>query len=347
MIKEINKAMPVKYMLLLMMVAYIFSFAMRMIWVWQFQDNPSFLWDGQIMINTNDGYYFAAGAQQALEGMHLDNPRIPTIWAFGTVAVTTFLVNVTPFSLETITLYLPAIISSIVVVPMILIARLYNQALWGFFAALLGSIAWSYYNRTMIGYYDTDMFSAMTPMFILYFFMKSTIDFNLKSALYAALFISIYPFLYDQGKTIVYAMGMIYAVYIIFYHREEDTTYKSLILLFIALLPFPFVAPYIYFVKVGILFFVYIGLDKFPIKQRNLMIGSGILFILFLLFGNMFAMMLSKVMSYVSTGTATEGLHFYGVKPYEKRGASLFQPLPTVYRVLKLECYLLWWGMCF
>ena len=56
---------------------------------------------------------------------------------------------------------MPAIISSLVVIPIILIARLYNQTLWGFFAALLGSIAWSYYNRTMAGYYDTDMFSAI------------------------------------------------------------------------------------------------------------------------------------------------------------------------------------------
>ena len=135
---------------------------------------------------------------------------------------------------------MPAIISSLVVIPIILIARLYKQTLWGFFAALLGSIAWSYYNRTMMGYYDTDMFSAMAPMFILFFLMKSTIDFNLKSALYASISIAIYPFLYDAGLSVVYAMGIMYALYMIYFHRNENTTYLSFILSFCVTFAFPF-----------------------------------------------------------------------------------------------------------
>ncbi len=178
-----KEELSIKCLLGLMLLAYIFSFSIRLIWVYQFQDNPSFMWNGQFMINTNDGYFFASGVQQILEGMHTDNPRIPNMWDYGAVAITALLTKITPFSLETVILYMPAVISSLVVIPIILIARLYSQSLWGFFAALLGSIAWSYYNRTMIGYYDTDMFSAMAPMFILYFLMKSTIDFNLRSAL--------------------------------------------------------------------------------------------------------------------------------------------------------------------
>ena len=298
----------------LIFLAYAFSFAIRLIWVYQFQDNPNFLWDGQLMINTNDGYFFASGAQQVLEGLHMDNPRVPNMWDYGAVAITAFLTKITPFSLETVTLFMPAVISSLVVIPIILIARLYKQTLWGFFAALLGAVAWSYYNRTMIGYYDTDMFSAMAPMFILYFLMKSTIDFNLRSALYAAIAISIYPFLYDQGKAIVYAMGIIYAVYMIFYHREDKTTYLSLILVFVALLPLPLAAPMIYIVKILLLFTLYIVLKKSSIEQKKLMTISGILFLLFMFFGNVFGLILSKVMGYMSTGTVNEGLHFYGVK---------------------------------
>ncbi|MCK5676912.1 MAG: hypothetical protein KAH72_00345, partial [Flavobacteriaceae bacterium] len=55
-------------MLGLMLLAYVFSFTIRMIWVFQFQDNPNFFWNGQLMINTNDGYFFAAGAQESLSG---------------------------------------------------------------------------------------------------------------------------------------------------------------------------------------------------------------------------------------------------------------------------------------
>ncbi|MCD6653819.1 MAG: peptide-binding protein [Sulfurovum sp.] len=296
-----------------MIMAYAFSFLIRMIWIWQFQDNPSFYWNGQLMINTNDGYFFAAGAQQALWDMHQSNPRIPDMSGFGLVFFTTLFAQITPFSFETIILYMPAVISSLVVIPIILTARLFNQTLWGFFAALLGAVTVSYYNRTMVGYYDTDMFSAMAPMFILFFLMKSTIDFDLKSALYAALAISVYPFLYDQGLSVVYAMGMMYALYMIFYHRNENTTYLSLVLVFVSLLPFPLAAPFSYIVKIAVVAGLYLAVQRVSLEQKKLMLITGVLFVLFLVFGNVFGIILSKVANYLSTGTKTEGLHFYSV----------------------------------
>jgi dolichyl-diphosphooligosaccharide--protein glycosyltransferase/undecaprenyl-diphosphooligosaccharide--protein glycosyltransferase len=301
-------------MLLLMSVAYMFSLAIRMIWVYQFQDDPNFYWNGQLMINTNDGYTWAASAQNVLFGMHEHNPELRDMWANGIIAFTVLFAKITPFSLETVILYMPAIVSSLVVIPMILIARLYKRAVWGFFAALLGSIAWSYYNRTMTGYYDTDMFSAMAPMFILYFLMKSTMDFTPRAALYAAIAIALYPFLYDAGKSIVYAMGIIYALYMMFYHRDSRTTYVSMVLVFVALIPFPLAAPFSYLVKIAVLIIMYYLLRNSKIGQKKLMIVSSILFLLFMYFGNVFGLILGKVMSYISTGTASEGLHFYGVK---------------------------------
>ena len=303
-------------MLGLMLLAYVFSFAIRMIWVYQFQDNPNFLWNDQLMINTNDGYFFAAGAQEALTGLHADNPRVFGIWDYGVIFFTTLFVKITPFSLETVTLYMPAVISSLVVIPMILIARLYKKTLWGFFAALLGSIAWSYYNRTMTGYYDTDMFSAMAPMFILFFLMKSTIDLNLRSALYSAIAIVLYPFLYDQGQSIVYAMGIIYGVYMVLYHRNERIAYASLILVFLALLPFSVLGiekSLTYLASLALVCIAYVVLKKGDYKHRELMIASAVVFVSFLLLGNVLELILGKILSYTITGTEENGLHFYAV----------------------------------
>jgi dolichyl-diphosphooligosaccharide--protein glycosyltransferase/undecaprenyl-diphosphooligosaccharide--protein glycosyltransferase len=296
-----------------MLLAYIFSFAIRMIWVWQFQDNPNFYWNNQLMINTNDGYTWAASAQNILSGLHEHNAGMRDMWGNAVIFFTVLFAKITPFSLETIILYMPTLISSLVVIPIILIARLYNQSLWGFFAALLGSIAWSYYNRTMTGYYDTDMFSAMAPMFILYFLMKSTMEFNLRSALYAAIAIAIYPFLYDAGASIVYAMGIIYAAYLIFYHRNETNTYYSMILVFFSLLHLPLATPFNYLATIVILIIVYAIFKKTTIEQKTLMVSAGILLVLFMYFGNVFSLIFGKIMSYVSTGTTVEGLHFYGV----------------------------------
>jgi len=284
-----------------------------MIWVYQFQDNPNFYWDNQLMINTNDGYTWAAAAQNILSGLHEHNPGIRGMWQNGIILLTVLFTKMTPFSLETVILYMPAIISSLLVIPVILISRLYNQSLWGFFAALLGSITWSYYNRTMTGYYDTDMFSAMAPMFILYFLMKSTMDFTPRAALYAAIAIALYPFLYDAGKSIVYAMGIIYALYMLFYHRHKQTTYVSMVLVFVALVPFHLVAPLNYLLKIILLIILYIFLSRTTIHQKKLMFISAILFLMFMYLGNVFGLIVNKIMSYVTTGTAVEGLHFYGV----------------------------------
>jgi dolichyl-diphosphooligosaccharide--protein glycosyltransferase/undecaprenyl-diphosphooligosaccharide--protein glycosyltransferase len=296
-----------------LVIAYLFSIAMRMIWVYQFQDNASFFWNDQLMINTNDGYFFASGVQKELFGLHEVNPRVFGMWDYGVVFFTTLFVKITNYSLETVILYMPAVISSLVVVPIILIARLYKKTLWGFFAALLASIAWSYYNRTMIGYYDTDMFSAMAPMIILFFLMKSTMAYNLKSTLYASIAIAIYPFLYDSGLSIVYAMGIMYALYMVYYHKDDKKTYIMLILLFISLLPFPFASPFEYVSKIFVLIGFYFILKRFTIEKMTLIGLSIILFVTFLWYGNVVGLILAKVVGYTTQGTSNEGLHFYSV----------------------------------
>ena len=303
-------------LLFFMLLAYLFSIGGRLYWPMYFADNASMFYAGQLMINTNDGYFFATGARDIIEG--IDNTVKQSAHAIktsaGLVLLTVYADKLLPFSLETIILYMPAVISSLIVIPIILTGRLMGHTLLGFFAALLGSIAWSYYNRTMTGYYDTDMFSAMAPMFILYFLMKSTMDFTPRSALYAAVAIALYPFLYDAGKSIVYAMGIIYAFYMMFYHRNERTTYVSMVLVFFALVPLPLVAPFNYMIKIVVLLGLYFVLQKSSVEQKKLMFVSGVLFLLFMYFGNVFGLILTKVSGYISTGTATEGLHFYGVK---------------------------------
>lgn len=304
-----------KQVVLFIILAYLFSFLVRMIWVWQFNDYAAFHWNNQLMINTNDGYYFASIAQHSLEGIASENPRIPSVLKYGLSILTTLLVKITPFSLETIILYLPAVISSLVVIPIILISKLYHKLVWGFFAALLGSVAWSYYNRTMVGYYDTDMFAAMAPMFVLYFLMKSSETLKLKNAFYAAIAIIIYPLLYDQGQSIVYAMGIMYALYVVFYHRKDLPAYASLILILSALIPFDILQPYGYIVQMIIITSIYYILQKRFFSLGQLFFSSLILFIIFLYLGNVFHIIYAKVVSYTITGTGpvNSALHFFQV----------------------------------
>ena len=118
------------------------------------------------MINTNDGYFWAEGARDLLYGVSQKHTFSPINEA---VSWLTYLsVKVLPFSLETIILYMPAILGSLIVIPIILIAQNLRVIEVGFLAALLASISVSYYNRTMVGYYDTDMLNIVFPTLLLW-----------------------------------------------------------------------------------------------------------------------------------------------------------------------------------
>lgn len=295
------------HLILLIAAAYLFSFAIRMIWVYQFSGNTDMYWNNQLMINTNDGYFFASMAQKILEDMHQYNPRVMNGWHYAVVALTVLASKTTPFSLETIILYMPAVVSSLVVVPIILIGRLYKNLSLGFFAALMASIAWSYYNRTMVGYYDTDMFSSMAPMFILYFLLATIETEKELYSFLSAMSILIYPFLYDQGLSLVYAMGLFYMAYMLIFHREETFTYQSIILIAIALMGIE------WYVKLPLILAGFFLFKKYKFEYKYLVIVSVLAVVMFLISGNVFSLIYGKIAGYIIRGTEESGLHFFQV----------------------------------
>lgn len=302
-----NTQASTKQILLFILIAYAFSFIIRLIWVFQFQGNPQFMWHGQLMINTNDGYFFASGAQKWLEGTLANNARVPDLFYTATITLTAFLTKILPVSLDTIILYMPAVISGLVVIPVILIGRLFGLTSVGFFAALLGSIGWSYYNRTMIGYYDTDMFSAMAPMFILYFLLATIKTEKSVFALLSALAFLIYPYLYDQGRAVVYAMGLIYMIYMIILHRKDDFTYHSILLISIGLMDINV------WLQFGAIVILFTAIKKGFISVSLAKYSSVVTVFLFLYTGNVFGLILTKMTWYFERGVEAHGLHFFQV----------------------------------
>ncbi|MDO9305924.1 MAG: STT3 domain-containing protein [Sulfuricurvum sp.] len=293
------------HLMLLMIIAYTFSVGIRFIWINWASGIPEFSWNNQLMINTNDGYYFAASAQNALTHIFDNNPRIAAPWSSATIALTAFLSKF--FSIETVILALPIFISSLVIIPMILIGRLFNAPYFGFFSALLASIGWSYYNRTMAGYFDTDMFSAMAPMMIVYFLIATTIKENIVWALLSVLSIISYPFLYDQGLSIVYAITVFYMVYMLIFHRREKFTYFSIAILSIALFALPIL------IKLVLILALTLAYHFNKLSIKILWIISGITFLFFLINADALSLIWGKISGYTNKGTEDGVLHFYGV----------------------------------
>ena len=291
----------------LIFLAYIFSYLLHIYWIYWASHYPQFFWHNQLMINNPDGYFYGSGAQKIVYHMHTYNPRLMHIYHYGTAVLTAYLAEFFHISIDTLMLYLPPIISSLVVIPIILIGKLYKNLTWGFLAALIASIGWSYYNRTLAGYYDTDMFSVSLPMFILYFILASIKNRSLNYLLLASFTVIIYPWLYEQGLSIIYAMGIMAFLYLLIFYYKDEFTYKFIAIFSLALMDINFGVRII-----GVIGLYYLFKEK-KLQIKYLQILSGVLFLGFFLTGNVFGIILHKIFSYSTVTDKMGGLKFLNV----------------------------------
>ena len=219
---------------LLMTAAFLFSLAVRYIWVAMNIDNPQFMWNDQLMINTNDGYFFAEGARDILAGGHqeLDGSPVDN-FSSQLTALFAFMV---PFSFESVILYMPSLLSSLVVVPMVLIGNALGMRYVGFIAALVGSIAWSYYNRTMVGYYDTDMLNIVLPTVLLWTLIRAFQTREDRFLLFMALDIIAYRLWYPQSYSLEFGFFALVLAFVLMYERKNVYMIKLLAMMLLAMM---------------------------------------------------------------------------------------------------------------
>jgi len=217
-----------KKTLVLILIAFAFSVVMRLIWVEQFSSQEQFKFNGEFMINTNDGYYFAEGARDILAGFHQPNDLSPVSNAVS--VLTAWMVKILPFSFETIILYMPVFFASLIVIPIILIAREFHRLEVGFIAALVASIAWSYYNRTMVGYYDTDFLTIVFPSILLWSLIWAVDTGKDKYLLIAALDAIAYRWWYPQSYSLEFAFIALIGIYVV-YQIVKKQDFKTNLLL--------------------------------------------------------------------------------------------------------------------
>lgn len=223
----------IKYTCILILIAFAFSILCRLYWVAWASEFYEFFFNDQLMITTNDGYAFAEGARDMIAGFH--QPNDLSYFGSSLSTLTYWLYSILPFSFESIIVYMSTFFASLIVVPIILIAREYKFTTYGFIAALLGSIANSYYNRTMSGYYDTDMLVLVLPMLILLTFIRLTINKDIFTLLLSPVFIMIYLWWYPSSYSLNFAMIGLFGLYTLIFHRKEKIFYLAIALMIIAL----------------------------------------------------------------------------------------------------------------
>ena len=303
-----NTSQDTKLTLLYILIAFSFSVLMRLIWVYQFNGYEAFIFNGQFMINTNDGYYWAEGARDLISGVSSSNDGSPTQTA--AAQLTAFFASVLPFSFESIILYMPVFLSSLIVIPIVLIAKLLKNLEMGLIAALLASITWSYYNRTMVGYFDTDMLNIVLPMFLLWSIIWAVQTRQNIFLLLTALDILVYRWWYPQSYSLEFSFFSLILFYTIIFDRKNIFNYKLLAMMMFAMMNLD---AYVRMVFVVFTFLVF-KQDKL---DKYIYYILGISIALFIISGG-FSPIWAQLKNYVFKDTisiAQEGfkLHFFTV----------------------------------
>lgn len=240
MLKLKEEHASLRALFIFMAIAYLFSISMRFIWVNEVNNIPQFHWNNELMISNNDGYYYAEGARDILQGHHEQNDLSPVDSAMS--KLTALLSKILPISLETLILYMPSFIGSLIVIPLILIGRALNQTTLGFIAALIGSIAHSYYNRTMTGYYDTDMFNIVLPVLEIYSLILALTHQRNRYLIPITISIALYQWWYPQAYALDTALFVMIIGYALAFDRKNIYLYKIALFILIGILAIPLIS---------------------------------------------------------------------------------------------------------
>ena len=240
------------YIFGLIVLAFGFSVLVRLIWVYQSSDLESFKFAGQFMINTNDGYFWAEGARDLIQGSAQQHSLSPVESA--PTWVTYICSKILPFSFETIIFYMPVFLGSLIVVPMILIGQNLKMLDVGFLSALLASIAMSYYNRTMVGYYDTDMLTIVFPVFLLWSLILALRSQEEKYLLITALEIIAYRWWYPQSYSLEFSYFGLILLYALVFDRKNSFNFKLLTMMLFAMMGLPSLWRFLIVILVYVLF---------------------------------------------------------------------------------------------
>lgn len=311
-----------KKTILYILIALVFSLSVRLIWVQQFSNMEQFKFNNEFMINTNDGYFFAEGARDILSGISTNTNDLSPYESSPSI-LTAYIANILPFSFETILFYMPAFFASLLVVPIILIGKKFDNLEVGFIGALFASIAWSYYNRTMVGYYDTDMLNIVFPTLLLWSLIWAL---DTKKDIYlliTAIDILAYQWWYPQSNALEFAFFGLITLYLLYlvvgsYKKtgklyEDKNIVYTLQLLTIMILSMVQIEMTLRFMLV----FGYFMLFRQTRWHKHLYIMFSMTMILFLATGG-FDTILGKLDRYIFNdliilGTENLKLHFFTV----------------------------------
>ena len=189
-----------KTLLIYIFISYFFAILVKLILFYQIKDNSSYFYHGEIIpLWTPDSGLYGFYANELLSGV-----SYPFSAEYMPGYLLYWIVNITGLSLNNALFFSPIFFSSLVVIPIILIANSYGLGKIGFYSTLFGSTMASYYYRTHLGYYDTDMLNLFFPLLSIYFLIRLVDSRKIVYGVFGIFSLILFHLWYHSSTSILY-----------------------------------------------------------------------------------------------------------------------------------------------
>ncbi len=235
-------------------LAWVFGLSLRAAWLGSLDENPeATTFEGHRLLTTADAYYYATGVLHETTGFPTGNDRVPGLDENVLIALGGFAVSL-GFAIEDVCLWMPAVIAPLIAVPLVLLGLMFGRLLWGFIASLVAVLGFSYWNRTVPGYFDTDMITIPYVFGVVALLVAAFWRRRAWLGTLAALLVILAPYMHPGSERVLAATTIGVVGYALVFTRKDPIGYRIALALLVAFLPIPFWlrAPLILVLELGL-----------------------------------------------------------------------------------------------
>lgn len=273
--------LSVRSILMISIIVYMFMLSVRMVWAHYDYNDPNFIDNGFYLINSTDGFRFAAQTKEILAGFSTPQDGSP---GFRPVALLAAYLSKIGIPKEWLFFYLPPVLGSLSAIAVFLSGAALRLPIVGVAAAIFVSVSAGFFIRTSPGYFDDDMLSMTLPIFITASMLWALNSKNKISLPIIFLLGVTAKFWYPQSSLVLGALSVGAILWVLKYDRYEPMGYIAPLSLLISILPVGFAIKLGLFVATAV-FFLAFAKDKKYIYRVLWLLGLAAIVYLISKFG--------------------------------------------------------------
>ena len=194
-----------------------------------------YFFDSNRLLTTNDAYHFATATKDLING-NLKDAFYPIASLEMPSILSAIFYYLLPVSIDDLFFFLPMVLSSLVAIPMYLLAKDMTNKYFALFAAILTPLSIGYSNRTIGGYYDTDMLMLFFPLFGMYFLYRILKQYSLRDVIFASIFFILALLWHKVSATYLLTVSIFFAfIYVLLKDRKNLKLYEALGVLIVSI----------------------------------------------------------------------------------------------------------------